>query len=76
MFWDSQESLLSLEKRVCYFINDHKRFCWAYLMYENYEVEKFLKEFYMMIEVQFQTKISILHSDNGTEYFNKILGNF
>ena len=29
-----------------------------------------------MIENQFQTKISILRSDNGTEYFNKVLKSF
>ena len=29
-----------------------------------------------MIETQFQTKIGILHTDNGTEYFNQILGSF
>ena len=29
-----------------------------------------------MIENQFQTKISILRSDNGTEYFNKVLETF
>ena len=29
-----------------------------------------------MIENQFQTKISILRSDNWTEYFNKVLETF
>ena len=29
-----------------------------------------------MTKNQFQTKINTLHSDNGTEYFNKYLGNF
>ena len=29
-----------------------------------------------MIENQFQTKASILRSDNGTEYYNSILGRF
>ena len=29
-----------------------------------------------MIEIQFDTKISILRSDNGTEYFNKNLNEF
>ena len=29
-----------------------------------------------MIETQFQTKIGILHTDNGTKYFNQILGSF
>ena len=29
-----------------------------------------------MIKSQFQTKISILRSDNGTKYFNKVLETF
>ena len=45
-------------------------------MSEKSEVEKIFKEFYRMIENQFQTKISILRSDNGTEYFNKVLETF
>jgi hypothetical protein len=34
------------------------------------EVEKLFKEFYDMVENQFQTKISILRSDNGTKFLN------
>jgi len=45
-------------------------------MREKSEVENIFKNFYAMIETQFQTKICILHSDNGTEYFNEVLGNF
>lgn len=29
-----------------------------------------------MIETQFQEKINVFRSDNGKEYFNKILGSF
>ena len=45
-------------------------------MREKSEVERIFKEFYRMIENQFQIKISILRSDNGTEYFNKVLETF
>ena len=45
-------------------------------MKEKNEVEQIFSAFYKMVETQFQTKISILRTDNGTEYFNKILGNF
>ena len=54
------------------FIDDHTHICWVYLMREKSEVERIFKEFYRMIENQFQTKISILRSDNGTEYFIKV----
>jgi IS30 family transposase len=58
------------------FIDNHTRLCWIYLMHEKSEVEKIFKDFYNMIENQFQTKISILRSDNGMEYFNKVLNSF
>ena len=58
------------------FIDDHTRLCWVYLMAEKSEVERIFKEFYRMIENQFQTKINILRYDNGTEYFNKVLETF
>ena len=58
------------------FIDDHTRLCWVYLMREKSKVERIFKEFYRMIENQFQTKISILRSNNGTKYFNKVLETF
>lgn len=58
------------------FIDDHTHICWVYLMQDKSEVEKIFKEFYRMIETQFQTKINILRFDNGTEYFNKVLETF
>ena len=42
-------------------------------MHEKSEVEKIFQQFYSMIENQFQTKIKILRTDNGTEYFNQYL---
>ena len=45
-------------------------------MSEKSEVCQLFQNFYKMVETQFQTKISILHSDNGTEYINKTLGSF
>ena len=45
-------------------------------MREKFEVKRIFKEFYKMIENQFQTKISILRFDNGIEYFNKFLETF
>ena len=58
------------------FINDHTRLCWVYLIKEKSEVESLFKIFYSMIENLFQTKIGILHTDNGTEYFMEVLGIF
>jgi transposase InsO family protein len=58
------------------FIDDHTRLCWVYLMKDKSEVPEIFKCFSKMIETQFDAKISILRSDNGTEYFNKNLGEF
>lgn len=58
------------------FIDDHNRLCWVYLMNEKSDFAKLFKDFYMMIETRFQRKIGILHTNNGTEYFNNFLGNF
>ena len=58
------------------FIDDHTRLCWVYLMSEKSEVCMLFQNFYKMVETQFQTKIRILHTDNGTEYINEVLGQF
>ena len=72
----SRITAISKEKMVCYLYRWPYPLCWVYLTNEKFEVEKLFKEFYKMVETQFQTKISILHTDNGIEYFNKLLGNF
>ena len=54
------------------FIDNHTRLCWVYLMKEKFEVESLFKIFYSMIENLFQTKIGILHTDNGIEYFKSL----
>ena len=58
------------------FIDYHTCLFWVYLMREKFEVKRIFKEFYKMIENQFQTKISILRFDNETKYFNKVLETF
>ena len=40
------------------------------------DVAQIFKSFYTFIEIQFQVKISIFKTDNGTEYFNTCLGKF
>ena len=49
------------------FIDDHTRLSWVYLLKEKSEVEEIFKIF-------FQGTIKVFRSDNGQEYFNKILG--
>ena len=58
------------------FIDDHTRACWVYLLKEKSDAEKTFKNFYTMIQNQFQAKIQVLRTDNGREYFNTILGSY
>ena len=58
------------------FINDHTRLYWIYLISEKSEDKKLFKDFYIMVENQFQRKICILYSNNGSKYLNELLGNF
>ena len=45
-------------------------------MTQKSEVEHIFKTFYNMIYTQFETKIKVLRSDNGREYFTKLLSDF
>ena len=58
------------------FIDDHTRMTWVYLMTQKSEVEHIFKTFYNMIYTQFETKIKVLRSGNGREYFTKLLSDF
>ena len=44
-----------------------------YLLKEKSKAKEIFKNFNVMINTQFQTKIQIFSTDNGTEYFNSIL---
>ncbi|KAJ9672956.1 hypothetical protein PVL29_026285 [Vitis rotundifolia] len=52
------------------FIDDHARLCWVYLLTDKTKVQSIFMNFHSMIQTQFHTKIQILCTDNGTEYFN------
>ena len=58
------------------FIDNHTRLCWIYLMKSKSDVAQIFKKKYTFIETQFQIKISIFKTDNGTEYFNTCFGIF
>jgi len=75
--WGPSRTLTNFGKRwFITFIDDHTRLSWVYLLKEKSEAEHVFKNFYNMVETQFQTKIQVFRSDNGKEYFNQILGSF
>ena len=58
------------------FIDDHTRLCWVYLLTDKTEVRSVFLNFHSMIQTQFQTKIQILRTGNGTEYLNHSLSTY
>ena len=50
--------------------------CWLYLLKDKSDAEQTFKNFHNMVKTQYSTNIQILHTDNGKEYFNKILGEY
>ena len=58
------------------FIDDHTRLTWTFLVKEKSETTTLFKEFYTMIQTQFQSRIQVLKTDNARDYFNQSLGEF
>ena len=58
------------------FIDDHTRVTWVFLMKEKSEVGQIFQTFHKMIQNQFQTKIQVLKTDNGKEFFHSNLGSY
>jgi Integrase core domain/GAG-pre-integrase domain len=55
------------------FIDYHSRMTWLYLLKRNDEVLKCFKSFHKMVETQFEKKVKVLRSDNGTKYTNRAM---
>ena len=55
------------------FIDDCTRVSWVYLLKEKSEVISIFQSFHQMILTQFNTRVQVLRSDNGREYFKKEL---
>ena len=58
------------------FIDDFSRATWLYLLKSKSEVFLCFQEFVSLIENQFNTKIKIFRSDNGTEFVNNNFTHF
>lgn len=72
----SRVNALSRKKWFVTFIDDRTHLYLVYLLSKKSKVEHLIKEFCSMIKNQFQTKIGILCTNNGTKYFNECLGKF
>ena len=49
-------------------VDDFSRAVWIYLLVDKKEVSSMLKQFFAMVERQFDRKVKIFRSDNGTEF--------
>ena len=49
-------------------VDDHSRFFWIFLMHSKAETQTHLKNFIVMVERQFDIKVKMIRSDNGSEF--------
>jgi hypothetical protein len=50
-------------------VDDYSRFTWVILWKGKYEVASQVQSFINLVENQFESKVKILRSDNGPEFF-------
>ncbi|MFS7910246.1 putative RNA-directed DNA polymerase [Helianthus anomalus] len=57
-------------------VDYYSRSVWIYLMKSKLEVFENVQSFYNLVETQFEVKINVLRTDNGTEFINSQMSNF
>lgn len=57
-------------------MDDYSRGTWVYLMTHKDQTNEILINFYNMTKVQFDRRIKLMRSDNGTEFTNSSLHKF
>lgn len=72
----SRVNNISGSKWFVTFIDDHSRMTWVFLMKHKTDVTHIFQTFHKMIENQFKTKVQVLKTDNGKEFFQSYLGNY
>ena len=50
-------------------VDDYSSYIWIFLLKQESEVVKILKNFVVFVQTQFETTIKIIKSNNGTEFF-------
>jgi transposase InsO family protein len=58
------------------FIDCFSRVTWLYLMKNKSDVFAYFKDFHKGIQTQYGAVVKVLRSDNGTEYTNKVFGEY
>lgn len=57
-------------------VDDYSRLTWVFLMRSKSEIFTQLSQFITQSEIQFETKVKIIRSDNGSEFFNSICNDY
>ncbi|GJU61640.1 putative ribonuclease H-like domain-containing protein [Tanacetum coccineum] len=66
-----------MHKKYCLVVtDDYSRFTWVFFLTTKDETSKILKSFIKEIENLVDKKVKIIRSDNGTEFKNKVIGDF
>lgn len=50
-------------------VDDHSRFCWTIMLKSKSEVPTSVQNFISLVEKQFDAKVEIVRTDNGTKFF-------
>ena len=72
----SRVTTLSGSRWFVTFIDCYSRMTWLYLLRSKEGVLECFKTFHKMVETQFEKKVKVLRSDNGTEYTNRAMQDF
>ncbi|CAM8928890.1 unnamed protein product [Rhodiola kirilowii] len=57
-------------------VDDCSRFTWVYLMQQKDQVSTFIREYFTLIHTQFEKRVKVFRSDNGSEFINGNLQDF
>ena len=74
--WTCPVISISGMKYFVTFIDCYSRMTWIYLMKQKNEVLKCFRDFYSLIGNQFDARVKVLRTDNGTEYVNNEFESF
>ena len=58
------------------FIDEHTHITWVFLMKEKSEVGRIFEIFHNMVQTQFHSRIQVLRTNNGREYYNLALNSY
>ena len=74
--WTCPVTSISGMKYFVTFIDCYSRMTWIYLMKHKSEVLQCFRNFCSLVGNQYDARVKVLRTDNGTEYVNNEFGNF